>query len=160
MPGIGFDLISEMNYIHNKMLLNCAFGNDVALQSVPYTKQGVTGQKPLFEVIGQLYAQGLKKLQRKEQLIVPYLQYFNYTTEDKEFAKNCKSIRNHLVQQVRNRKVSLRKTDFSEIAHPDLMTIFLYENDFKTKEKQIIDECLTFIVAAMRPTTVASANML
>jgi len=40
------------------------------------------------------------------------------------------------------------------------MTIFLYDNDFKTKEAQIIDECLTFVIAAMRPTAVASANMI
>lgn len=40
------------------------------------------------------------------------------------------------------------------------MTILMYDNDFKHKANQIIDECLTFFVAAMKPSTVASANML
>jgi hypothetical protein len=40
------------------------------------------------------------------------------------------------------------------------MKIFLNDNDFKHKDKYIVDECLTFYLSGRKPSLAASCNML
>jgi cytochrome P450 len=50
--------------------------------------------------------------------------------------------------------------DFKKSEHSNILSLLLRDSDFKHKEKIIVDECLTFILASYKVCLAATANML
>jgi hypothetical protein len=75
-----FNLISEIDELHTRIILTSAFGMDrVSDLKLPYIENGVTIMRPLGEVLRDVFLYIALKGLRTETCFIPYLSFFFYT---------------------------------------------------------------------------------
>lgn len=117
----------------------------------------MTTEKPLGWILRSLFSFFLfDRTERPELMYWPYIMLFYYTKKDREFLKNCKTVRNFCEALVNER----RKMDSSSNQEKDMLSILINDDSFKGRDSEIIDECITFFLAGSQTTKVANTNLL
>ena len=86
--------------------------------------------------------------------VIPYLLFFNYSKEDKEYAQNLKTVRAFCESLINDRRSNPLKDS------NDLMTIWLTDDLYKTDTKLIVDEVILMFLAGSFTLKTTNTNML
>jgi len=88
--------------------------------------------------------------------LLPYLLFFNYTTADRENARNILLVRNFCQKLIDDRRKNLDKFKDSH----DLMNIWLTDETYQNNDKLIIDEIILMFLAGSFTLKTTNTNML
>jgi hypothetical protein len=84
-----FDLIKEISALHMRIILAVAFGSpNLHKVKLPYIKKGETLHLDVGLFIRHLLSFVLFRFGRRDFAILPYLVFFLYSKEDKEYKQN------------------------------------------------------------------------
>mmetsp|Transcript_47924 Transcript_47924/g.35136 ORF Transcript_47924/g.35136 Transcript_47924/m.35136 type:complete len:128 (+) Transcript_47924:129-512(+) len=107
-PGEWMDLMQEINDIHMRIILRCAFGVDAHLVMVDQWQNGKQYQKPLGQALKDVFNQFNMRTFRWETLVNPFLCLVYNRRSDRELLKNVEAIRKYARHLIAERKVEMQ----------------------------------------------------
>ena len=142
IPNKQMDLISEISKTFVKIILTCAFGEDLSDVKIEYIENGKKGLKPVSFVLRETFHKCLKRWHTLQLCIFPETVHWYLFASDRENRYNIEKLRELFAGVVKRRREGGNKDKH------DLLAILLSDELFKDDEKMILDECLTFFFAA------------
>jgi cytochrome P450 len=143
--------------MHVKILLKCAFGEDLSEETMDFEHEGKVEQKTLAHVLRTTFHECINRLTDPHIVIFPFLADIYITSREREILRNCQRLRNFLLQIVQKRRsVNLKQND----SHGDLLGILLEDENFNGDDRMIVDECLTFFFAGSQTSSAAAQNLI
>ena len=96
--------MSEINTLQTDIILSCAFGQNKASVTLPYLHKGKTKFLSVGAFLKEAFAFNISRSMRYEMVLIPYLLFFHYSKEDKEFLKNIKTVRDYARGLIKERR--------------------------------------------------------
>ena len=80
------------------------------------------------------------------------------TAAEREGKVNAVALRDFIKNMIKKRRDEMKESTF--VDKGDFLTVLLIDELFKGQDDYIVDECLTFMVAATQTTTILTTNAL
>lgn len=155
--GKPMNVTEEMGELQNRIFLTSVFGlKDLHKVRLPYLQRGQTLQLDIGDFLRRLVGFLLLRQGRRIFGLIPYLLFFNYTKEDREYVENIRVVRTYCEGLIEDRKKNMSK--FSESS--DLMNIWLTDDSYKNNTKLIVDEIILMFLAGSFTLKTTNTNML
>ena len=141
--NIALDLISEMESIVTQMMISFYFGKKSDILLVPQYHQGVLSQTNISTALKVEMMFCLSRgFVRKEVLILPKINDFFYTNQDKEHLMNCKLLREYF-----NELVLQRKSNPEQFNEHDIIKLLLEDPEIKGNPDLVTDDLFAVMAA-------------
>ena len=135
-----------MNDLQVKIILNCAFGIDLAGYEAPFRENGVDKNMKFGYILKRLLNEIPLRVCALRFLLFPFLINHWIFPKERELLHNIMTVRNFAKTLIANKRAAAAK-DPSELDKGDLMSILISDEFFKDDVEMIVDECLTFFIA-------------
>lgn len=151
-----FDVIAEMGELYMRCILIAAFSLDLKDKLLPYKSKGVTRQLSVGVYLRMLTSFLIFRQGRFLYAFIPYMPFFFYNQEDREYLENIRCLRNFLRSLIEERKLNMKLND----QRNDLLTILLSDEIYSNNMDLMIDECVTFFLAGSFTLKTTSSNLI
>jgi cytochrome P450 len=154
------DIVKEMGELHMRIILVSAFGlTNLNKLRLPYEQRGVTKMLSLDQYLRKLTSFMIFRTGRKIFALIPYLMFFFYNSEDREYKRNIQRVRDFCESIVEERKKQIAENKEKYANNTDLLAILLNDELFKDNNKAMIDEIITFFLAGSFTLRSTNSNM-
>ncbi|TNV80196.1 hypothetical protein FGO68_gene6044 [Halteria grandinella] len=154
------DVVSEMGDLHMRIILMTAFGlTDLHQVKLPYIEGGVTKQMKVADILRQLTSYMIFRAGRYMFAVIPYMMFFYYSKEDREYMANIRTVRNFCLSIIERRRKNLAASP-NEDKCGDILTIMLQQPSVFATNDSMIDEIITFFLAGSFTLKTTNSNLL
>jgi cytochrome P450 len=144
--GSPMDLISVTQNTHQKIILKCAMGVDVADIMLDYKEGGKVYKKRAGDMLRKIFHLTINRVGFPHVAFFPTYGVDMYLLPmEQDLKVNIQTIRNLFMDVVIKRREDMKKPGF--VDEGDLLTIMLNEEIFQGNDEIIVDECMTFFFA-------------
>lgn len=140
-----------------RIILIAAFGlHDLHTVKLPYLQHGQTRFESIGDFLRLLTSFMIFRSGRYLLALIPYLTFFYYSAEDKEYMQNIKTVRTFIENLVNERRSNMDK--FKESA--DLLTILCQDEHFAAHTSDMVDEIITMFLAGSFTLKSSNSNII
>lgn len=140
-----------------RVILIAAFGlHDLHSVKLPYLQNGQTRQVTIGDFLRLLTSFMIFRSGRYLLALIPYLIFFYYSAEDREYMQNIKTVRTFIENLVKERKTNMDKFKDSV----DLLTILCQDEYFVAHNSAMVDEIITMFLAGSFTLKTSNSNLI
>ena len=145
-PRRQIDFIDQTSNMNVRIMLMCAFGEDMSQQQIDYWHNGRLEKRSLSFSLRETFHLLVNRLATPHILFFPFLAKWYLTPAERDMKANAIILR-EFVSEIADRRRETIKKDPTLADSGDFLTILLTDELFKDSNQRIIDECLTFFFA-------------
>ena len=155
--GKSFNMVDVIQELMMNSILMCVFGQAIEEVELLNFKTAATDEKihPGF-LLRKIFTGYINKVYTLPRLIFDSLDFAIFGQEEKLLDKNNTTLRDYIMRMIIKRREDFKKPGF--VDKGDFLTNLLKDELFANQDVLIIDECITFLLAATQTSTTLIIN--